>query len=181
MKPLPAQARCLILFPQSHAVISRRRKINSVQLIVLICINQRVSSVNKLCFLNFPSGPSAGALLCIFVNRVRRVRGAARAAFYSKQVGKTVFRVCDDFISGFAVCFMYGCMYYLNCSSCGVKSAENPHSRLKLPPELMFSCFSGFVRMYATFYWKKNTNFGRFPVFLDPHVTTFTKLLFLEV
>lgn len=39
---------------------------------------------------------------------------------------------------------MYGCMYYLNCSSCGVKSAENPHSQLKLPPEVMFSCFSGF-------------------------------------
>lgn len=70
-----------------------------MQLIVLICINQRVSSVNKLCFPNFPAGPSAGALLCIFVNRVRRVRGAAGAAFSQGRWENTVFRVYDDLIS----------------------------------------------------------------------------------
>lgn len=56
---------------------------------------------------------------------------------------------------------MYGRMYYLSCSSCGVKSAENPPSRLKLLPELMclvvfldlWGCTQHFTEKKYTF-WK---------------------------
>lgn len=80
---VPTRAYCVIilLFPQSHAVIIKKRKINSVQLIVLICINQRVSSLNKWCLLNFLASIPAGALLCIFVDWAKHVQRPTEAAF----------------------------------------------------------------------------------------------------
>lgn len=119
---VPAPAHCLIggTVKQSYAVIIKSRKINSVQLIVLICINQSVSSLNKLCFLNFLASFSAGTLLCIFVDGAKPVQRPTEAAFL-KPGGKTMF--CGyKMYKWFAGYFMYSCTYYLSCSLLGVKS-----------------------------------------------------------
>lgn len=80
----------ILLLLRSYAAIIRKREINSVQIIVLICINQRVSSLNKWCFLSFLASISAGAPLCIFVKWAKHAQRASEAAFL-KPGGKIMF------------------------------------------------------------------------------------------
>lgn len=95
-------------FPLSHAIIIKKRKLSSVQLTVLIYINQRVSSPNKLWLVNFLASVSAGGLLCIFVKWVKQYWRPTEAAFL-KPCGKTMF--CLHRMTWQVVCIvLYVCL-----------------------------------------------------------------------
>lgn len=65
---------------RSYALIIGKGKISSAPLIVLICINQRVSSLNKWCFLSLLASVYPWAPLCIFVSWAKHSEWVSEAA-----------------------------------------------------------------------------------------------------